>query len=63
MDATLVNAASNANAQTVSGVASMGALKKAMEVESQTVLSLLEPASAPQYNNPPNLGSNIDVRA
>ncbi len=63
MDTGLVNAASNANFQTVGGVASANALKKALDTQQQTALSLLESIPAPQYNNPPNLGANVDVRA
>jgi len=63
METGLVNAAANANLQTVNGVASVGALKKALDTQQQTALSLLESIPAPQYNNPPNLGANVDVRA
>ncbi len=63
MDAGLVNAASNAGPK---DVAPLMMLKKAMDIQANTTLSLLNalpaPAPAPS-NNPPNLGQTIDVRA
>lgn len=36
-------------------------MKKAMDVQAQTALQLLQ-ALPPVANNPPNLGSSVDVR-
>ncbi|WP_373975274.1 putative motility protein [Chitinibacter sp. SCUT-21] len=60
MDAGLVNAASNAGAN---DVAPLLMLKKAMDIQANTTLSLLNALpQPPQTNNPPNLGQSIDVR-
>ncbi|QLI80055.1 YjfB family protein [Chitinibacter fontanus] len=61
MDAGLVNAASNASAQ---DVAPLLMLKKALNIQANSTLSLLD--ALPQVsatNNPPNLGQNVDVKA
>lgn len=64
MEANLVNAASNANPQQVSGAASIAVLKKAMDVQAQGAMALLQSQpEPPRYNNPPGLGGNIDVLA
>ncbi|WP_157669557.1 YjfB family protein [Chitinibacter sp. FCG-7] len=61
MDAGLVNAASSAGP---SDVAPLMMLKKAMDIQAQTTLSLLQSIpQAPATNNPPNLGQNVDVKA
>jgi hypothetical protein len=62
MEASLVSAVANANLQTVNGAASVSALKKALDTQQQTALSLLESIPAPQYNNPANLGASVDVK-
>ncbi|WP_028455084.1 YjfB family protein [Chitinilyticum litopenaei] len=63
MDASLVNAASNAT----SGNAIPNlVLRKAMDIQAQSALSLLEALPAPPGPasvNPAHLGQNIDVRA
>lgn len=61
MDTSLVSAASSAGA---GQIAPLLMLRKAMDVQAQSVLSLLD--SMPQVaasNNPPNLGQTIDVKA
>ncbi|QLG87858.1 YjfB family protein [Chitinibacter bivalviorum] len=61
MDASLVSAASGAGAKEI---APLLVLRKAMDIQEQSVLTLLD--SVPQVsasNNPPNLGQNIDVKA
>lgn len=37
-------------------------LKKAMDIQEQSALQLLQ-ALPQQYSNPPNLGNSVDVRA
>jgi hypothetical protein len=60
MDAGLVNAASSAPAQQV---APLLMLKKAMDIQSQTALSLLSTVAPSATNNPAHLGQGVDVRA
>ncbi|WP_028448968.1 MULTISPECIES: YjfB family protein [Chitinibacter] len=60
MDAGLVNAASNA---APSDVAPLMVLKKAMDLQANTTLSLLAALPAPATVNPAHLGQNVDVRA
>lgn len=38
-------------------------LKKSMEMDSQSALQLIQAIPQPQYNNPPNLGQNVDTKA
>lgn len=39
-------------------------LRKALDMQAQQATQLLEAIpETPQYNNPPNLGNNVDVRA
>lgn len=47
-------------AQTGDAVSTL-VLKKAMEIQAQSALQLLQ--AVPQPSNPPNLGQNVDVRA
>jgi hypothetical protein len=63
MDMGLVNAASNANPQQVGGTAALSVLRKAMDVQQQTALSLLQALpETPRYNNPSGVGANVDVK-
>jgi hypothetical protein len=63
LEANLVNAASHANPQKVSGAASMIVLKKAMNVQAQGAMALLESLpEPPRYNNPPGVGQSVDVK-
>ena len=48
------------SSQTVDA-ASTFALKKAMDIQSQSVQQLIQ--AIPQPSNPPNLGNSIDVKA
>ncbi|AXE32151.1 putative motility protein [Chromobacterium phragmitis] len=62
-----MNAVSQVNAQNVSGGAQVFALKKAMQADAQSTLTLLQGAEQSaqqiQASNPAHLGRNIDVRA
>lgn len=63
MEMSLVNAASSADLQTANGVAAMATLKKTMDMQGQTVATLLQALPEPaRYNNPPGVGGNIDVK-
>ncbi|KAF0813202.1 hypothetical protein IGB42_02130 [Andreprevotia sp. IGB-42] len=63
MDATtsLVNAASSATG--VQATASTAVLRKSLDLQAQTAATLLQSVPQPQYNNPANLGRNVDVKA
>jgi len=37
-------------------------LKKAINIQEQAAMQLLEALPAPATNNPPNLGQNVDVQ-
>lgn len=66
MDVSTIGNLSSALAQGQTGDAvGIQVLKKAMQIESQTALQLIDSAtqSAPSTNNPPNLGKNVDVKA
>ncbi|MCX7207010.1 MAG: YjfB family protein [Proteobacteria bacterium] len=61
MDASTVS--SNASA-TVQGTAALIMMKKSMDIQAQSALSLLDAVpAAPKYNNPAGLGSSVDTRA
>ncbi|MBE9609671.1 YjfB family protein [Chitinilyticum piscinae] len=61
MDAGLVSAASAAVA---SNPAPLLMLRKALDIQEQTVMSLLDALPAPAGSvNPPNLGQNVDTFA
>ena len=63
MEMSLVNAASNASPQQAGGVAAIAVLKKAMDVQAQSAVTLLQALPAPpSYNNPPGVGGNVDVK-
>ncbi|WP_222846797.1 YjfB family protein [Chitinolyticbacter meiyuanensis] len=58
----LVNAASSS--QPSEYVVTNTVLRKALDIQQQNALSLLEALPQPAaYNNPANLGQNIDVKA
>ena len=64
MDVSSVASLSSSVAQMKVGDAvGISVLKKAMEIEAQGVLQLLQAVPQPTNNNPPNLGNSIDVRA
>lgn len=42
--------------------ASILALKKAMDLQAQGAAQLIQALPQMQYNNPPNLGQNVDLR-
>lgn len=57
-----VNGVSASAASTVSGTY---ALKKANDIQAESVTQLLNSvatSSAPQYNNPPSLGNKVDIK-
>jgi hypothetical protein len=61
MDASTVSA--NASA-TVQSTAALMMMKKSMDIQAQSALSLLDAVpSAPKYNNPAELGNSVDTRA
>jgi hypothetical protein len=59
----LTNAASNASGSDVSSTAALFALRKALDQQQQSALTLLEAIPQPSSSNPPNLGNVVDVRA
>lgn len=62
MDVSSIASLSTSMAQMKVGDAvGISVLKKAMEIESQSVLMLLQ--AIPATSNPPHLGNNVDVRA
>lgn len=63
MDVSSTSSLSSALAQAQTGDAvSILVLKKAMAIQAQSALQLLE-SLPPAASNPPNLGNSIDVRA
>ncbi len=63
MDINTVSAAATAAGQTDTTVG-IAVLRKVLDIETQNALQLLEALPAPvPYNNPPNLGQNVDTRA
>lgn len=62
MDVSNIASLSSSVAQMKVGDAvGISVLKKAMEIEAQNMLLLLQ--ALPAANNPPHLGNNVDVRA
>lgn len=63
MDVSSISSASTALSQARTGdaVATL-VMKKAMDIQAQSALQLLQ-ALPPVANNPPNLGNSIDVKA
>jgi hypothetical protein len=58
--------AASATAMTQAGTANavqMAVLKKALELEGQSALQLVQAATQTSYNNPSNLGNRIDTYA
>ena len=62
-----MDAVSQVSAQNVSGGTQVFALKKAMQADAQSTLTLLQGAEQSsqqiQASNPAHLGQNLDVRA
>ncbi|AMC34206.1 YjfB family protein [Janthinobacterium sp. B9-8] len=59
-----VSAASASGAATVQSTAALMVMKKTMDIQAQSALSLLDAVpAAPKYNNPAGLGSGVDTRA
>lgn len=46
----------------VKQAASIMALKKAMDIQAEGAAALIQALPQMQYNNPPNLGGNVDTR-
>ena len=65
MDLSAVASAVSAQAsQQTASTAGMLVLKKALDLQAQNAAQLLEALPQPaQYNNPPNLGGNVDLFA
>ena len=58
----VVNAASNA-AGGDNAAAGIYTLRKALDLQQQSAISLLQAIPQPAYSKPPNLGNAVDVRA
>jgi hypothetical protein len=61
MDVTGIAAATTTTQTDIAAAVQMGVLKQALEVQGQSALLLVQSVSQVVYNNPPNLGNNIDV--
>ena len=63
MDVTSVSSSSSALSQTqTGGDVGMLVMKKAIDIQAQSAMQLLQ--ALPQVaNNPPNLGNSVDVKA
>jgi hypothetical protein len=59
----ITHAASNAAGGDVGSAAATFALRKALDQQQQSVLTLLQAIPQPSASNPPNLGNAVDVRA
>jgi len=59
----IVNAASNAASGDTAAAAGVYTLRKALDLQQQSAISLLQAIPQPAYSNPPNLGNAVDVRA
>jgi hypothetical protein len=64
MDVTGIAAAATEMSQTATANAvRMAVLKKAMEIQEQTALQLVQAATETLSSNPPNLGNQVDTFA
>lgn len=67
MDVTSVNGiaalATDMSAQKTQAAISTTMLRKALDVQQQSALSLLQALPQPVSSNPPNLGNSVNVRA
>ncbi|HTY02720.1 MAG TPA: YjfB family protein [Rhodocyclaceae bacterium] len=64
MDVSAIAAAASDMAQTQTADAvQIAVLKKALDIESQNAMQLIQAASQVIYNNPPNLGNQVDTFA
>jgi hypothetical protein len=64
MDVSGIAAAASDLAQTnTANAVQIAVFKKALDIESQNALQLIQAASQIVYNNPPNLGSRVDTFA
>ncbi len=59
----LTNAASNATGGDAASTAALFALRKALDQQQQSAMTLLQAIPQPSASNPPNLGNVVDVRA
>ena len=60
-----MDAVNGVSASATSTVAGNYALKKANDIQADSVTQLLKSVAtpaAPQYNNPPNVGNKIDIK-
>lgn len=58
-----IAAVSGAEGGTVQESAGIAVLKKAIDVESQSALQLIQALPQPRYNNPPGMGQGVDTFA
>ena len=64
MDVTEIAAAATAlSQQRAANDVQMAVLKKAMSIEGQSALQLVQAATQPTSNNPPNLGNSVNTFA
>jgi hypothetical protein len=64
MDVTGIAAMSTSMAQAETAEAvQLAVLKKALDIEGQGALQLIQAATQVNYSNPPNLGNGVDVFA
>ncbi len=64
MDIAGIAAVATSMAQTeTANAVQMAVLKKALDIEGQSALQLVQAATQINYNNPPNLGSGVDIFA
>lgn len=64
MEITGIAASATAMSQAETATAvQMAVLKKALDIEGQSALQLVQAATQTGYNNPPNLGNRVDIFA
>jgi hypothetical protein len=63
MDISVVSAAVTAAQADTASAVQMAVLKKALDMEGQSALQLVQAATQVSYNNPPNLGNKVDTFA
>ena len=61
--ASIAALASNISQAKVEGAVQLAVLKKAMDIEAQGAMQLVQAAVQAMPNNPPNLGNQVDVFA
>ena len=61
--ASIAALASNISQAKVEGAVQLAVLKKAMDIEAQSAMQLVQATVQAMPNNPPNLGNQVDVFA